>query len=53
MDKTSFREYLEEQHAKTYTGSDDDMPDAFEKWLSELELEDWINFMEKQYLAWR
>ncbi len=28
-------EMLKEEHAKTYTGTDDDMSDAFEKWLVE------------------
>ncbi len=35
---------LQELHAKTYMGTDDDMPDHFDNWLSEItygDLLDW------------
>jgi len=35
-------EYLQEIHADGYTGTDDDMPDAFDEFIQELEPEEWI-----------
>ena len=37
-----FEEFLRDQHAKSYTGIDDDMLDSFENWLLGLELDDFI-----------
>jgi hypothetical protein len=37
-------EFLKEQHAKDYTGTDDAMPDAFENWLAELSPDEWIQY---------
>ena len=34
--------YLQELHAEEYMGTDDDMPEAFDTWLVELQVEDWI-----------
>lgn len=31
---------LKEEHAKDYHGTDDDMPDAYDSWLMDLDLED-------------
>ena len=31
-----FNSYLSYMHAQDYTGLDDNMPDAFDEWLSEL-----------------
>ncbi len=39
-----FEEYLKEQHAQNYTGTDDDMPDHFDDWLGSLDGEDYINY---------
>ena len=33
-----------EEHAKEYHGTDDDMPDAFEAWLQELDGAELIEF---------
>lgn len=35
-----FEDFLKEWHMKDYHGTDDDAPDAFEHWLSELEIGD-------------
>lgn len=32
----ALREFLQWEHAKQYTGTDDDMPDACDHWISEL-----------------
>ena len=42
----TFEQYLRELHAKDYTGTDDDMPDAFEDWLGELDVADAIRLAE-------
>jgi len=39
-----FEDYLKVEHAKDYHGVDDDMPDAFEAWLAELDANDLIGF---------
>lgn len=39
---TNFEDYLRAVHARTYTGADDDMPDAFEAWISNLEADELI-----------
>jgi hypothetical protein len=40
-------EFLKEQHAKDYTGTDDDMPDAFESWLAELTSDEFITYADQ------
>lgn len=36
--KKTFENYLRELHAKDYTGTDDDMSDDYEAWLSEFDV---------------
>ena len=46
----TFEDFLKEQHAKEYHGTDDEMYDAYEAWVVELEMEElmkiilWIVF---------
>ena len=47
MKISKFEEYLKEQHAKMYMGTDDDMPDSFERWLTEMAVDDLIAFADK------
>jgi len=42
-----FEEFLKYMHVEDYTGTDDDMPDAFETWLTELEGDDLIGYGNK------
>lgn len=35
----TFEDYLREIHAKNYNGTDDDMPDAYEHWLGNEEVD--------------
>ena len=42
--KYPFEDYLKEVHANEYTGTDDDMPEAFEYWLSNLDVENIISY---------
>lgn len=47
----TFIDYLQEQHASFYTGTDDDMPDDFERWLEAQDKEDmmgWANYYGKE-----
>lgn len=34
-----FENYLQEEHMKDYQGTDDDAPDAYEAWLSNMDLD--------------
>lgn len=45
MDK-SFTKFLQEEHAKNYHGTDDDMPDAFDAWLTDLQVDLMIAYAE-------
>ena len=40
-------DYLKDVHAEQYEGLDDDMPDAFNDWLTELDVDEWIEYAEK------
>lgn len=40
----NFEDFLKEKHAEGYTGTDDDMVDAFEDWLSGLQADDFIEY---------
>ena len=42
-----FIDYLQEQHAKDYTGLDDDMPDAFNDWLENMSTDEVIEHSEE------
>jgi len=44
--KNDFEEYLKDKHAEGYNGTDDDMPEAFDSWLSELDGEEYISYAE-------
>lgn len=39
-----FEKYLQECHADEYIGTDDEMPDAFDDWVSNLEADDLIAY---------
>lgn len=38
----TFEDFLQEKHAEDYHGTDDNMPDAYETWICELEVGDII-----------
>ena len=40
-----FESYLEYQHAQDYTGTDDNMIDAFMDWVGDLEEDEIIDYM--------
>ena len=39
-----FEDYLKEEHANQYSGTDDEMPDDFDNWTADLTDEDWIAY---------
>jgi hypothetical protein len=44
----NFEEYLEGMHADDYTGTDDDMPEDFNHWLEDFDVNDILQ-MVKDY----
>jgi hypothetical protein len=38
----TFEDYLKDLHGLNYMGTDDDMPDKFEAWLSKLDVDEII-----------
>lgn len=44
MKTIDFEDFLKVKHAEDYHGTDDDMPDAFDNWLTELQVEEWLDY---------
>ena len=42
MKHRDFTDFLADKHGQQYTGLDDEMPDDFERWLSELDISEVI-----------
>ena len=42
----TFEDYLKEIHAKDYHGTDDDMPDSYDAWLTELDVDTLVKYGE-------
>lgn len=45
--KRTFEAYLEEVHMEDYTGIKDDAPDAFDEWMQNLDVDEWIELADK------
>ena len=45
--KNTFEDYLQEKHADQYVGLDDDMPDDFNDWLMNLDVDELLDYGEK------
>lgn len=43
----NFEEFLQNKHAENYHGTDDDMPDRYEHWLSQLDVSEVMEFAEE------
>jgi len=39
--------YLQEKHAEEYMGLDDGMPEAFDAWMLNLDVDEWIEYADK------
>lgn len=42
ISKHPFEDFLKEKHAEDYHGTDDDMSDAFDAWLTDMQVDDLI-----------
>jgi len=42
-----FENYLKDIHAKNYMGTDDNMSDSFDHWLSNLDVQEMLDFGEQ------
>jgi hypothetical protein len=42
-----FEDFLRDKHAEKYHGLDDDMSDAFEDWLTNIDVQDVIDYAEE------
>ena len=47
MKEYTFERFLEERFAPQYHGADDDMEDAFEVWLSRLDVQEVMDYAER------
>lgn len=45
--KKTFEEFMQWEHAHDYSGTDDDMPDAFDNWLCELDGEEYMEYAQE------
>lgn len=45
--KLTFEEFMKGVHAEDYHGTDDDMPDNFELWESNLDIQEVIDYAEE------
>lgn len=47
MTKSPFEDYLREVHMAQYHGTDDDSVDDFDKWLTEIQVDDLITYADE------
>lgn len=48
MKKTPFLDFLREKHSTIFTTiADDELPDNFDVWVTELQVDDWIDLGEE------
>jgi hypothetical protein len=40
-------DFLQNKHAEDYMGTDDDMPDSFDAWLQNLDVDEWIKLADE------
>ena len=45
-----FETFMNKQFAKDYTGLDDDMPDRFDKWVGNLDVDEWYLYADMWHL---
>lgn len=43
----TFEEFLKEKHMEDYHGTDDDAPDAFDHWITQLDTQEVMDFAEE------
>ena len=47
QNEDTFEDYLQQVHATQYTGTDDNMPDDFNKWLEQFDANDILEMVKK------
>ena len=47
LKKQTFQDFLAEKHAKEYHGLDDDMSDDFNNWLTDLQIDEVIEYADE------
>ncbi len=47
-----FEDFLKSKHAETYMGTDDDMSENFERWLSNLDAQELIDLADKAIIRY-
>lgn len=47
MKPFSFEDFLKEKHAEDYHGTDDNMPDAFDDWCGDLDIQEIMDFADE------
>lgn len=43
----TFREFLQDKHMENYHGTDDNAPDAFDAWVTDMQVDDLIQYGEE------
>lgn len=41
-----FEDFMQTKHAEQYQGLDDEMPDDFNEWLQDVDIDDWLLYGE-------
>lgn len=44
MKYKTFEEYMGNIHAQNYAGTDDDMQDSFDKFMQDLQVDEWLQY---------
>lgn len=52
MRRTDFEEFLQTKHAEQYRGTDDLMPEDYNEWLCELDVDTIIQYAEEWRKTW-
>lgn len=47
MGKCTFENFLMDEHARDYTGYGDDICEAFEEWIQNIDVDKWLEFGDK------
>jgi hypothetical protein len=46
-----FEDFLQDKHGRDYIGTDDDMPDAYDSWIENLDSDDWMRLGQQYGLS--
>jgi len=51
--KPTFEDFLQDKHSDQYIGLDDDMPDDFNDWITDLEIDEWLELGDEYALLYK